>query len=89
MGGFLWVWSDLGAPLWYPWAPFGHPWAPLGPTWGSFSLLLTTLGRALDPFGNFRATNMKKIQNESSEIKNNKTKSVKAPPVFGWGFLFS
>ena len=29
LGGFLWVWSDLGAPLWYPWAPFGHPWGTL------------------------------------------------------------
>ncbi len=29
LGGFLWIWSDLGAPLWYPWAPFGHPWSTL------------------------------------------------------------
>ena len=29
LGGFLWVWSDLGAPSCYPWAPLGHPWGTL------------------------------------------------------------
>ena len=29
LGGFLWIWGDLGAPLWYPWAPFGHHWGTL------------------------------------------------------------
>ncbi len=29
LGGFLWIWNDLGAPWWYLWAPLGHPWGTL------------------------------------------------------------
>ena len=55
------AWGSIWVPPGPTWAPFGHPWAPLGPTWGLFSSLLTTLGRALDPFGNFGATVTKKV----------------------------
>ena len=51
---FSCILGELGAPL-------GYPWAPLGQTWGLFSSLLTTLGRALDPFGNFGAPVTKKV----------------------------
>ncbi len=44
-----------------PWDPFGTPWGPLGQTWVVFSTLLDTLGRALDPFGNFGAKVTKNV----------------------------